>query len=136
MKHVRFSVDLTPRFPKSRLIAISRQTKCALRFTGVTLDAVGDVDGVLAALNLIKDAKEIQQYIGDVNTYLEMSSEYKDFITGKKNGKINKIIKTAGVNLTLNEDHAHTLVVQMGSAHCFRVIDALTQLKVRPSLYD
>lgn len=129
LSHIKFSIDLSTRLDRRRLIEITEKTRCSIRFTGVALDLIGDMDGIIKGLKFIKDMPDLQHTISDVSVFVEISSDYKEFITGKKNGKINKIVKSSAVNIFFNEDVANSLVIQLSSPLCYRTTDGLVQLK-------
>jgi hypothetical protein len=61
---------------------------------------------------------------------VEMAAEYEEFITGKKNGKLNKISKSTGVQLDLFSPNQVILQLILTSAALEPVFDAFRQLKV------
>lgn len=131
MAHLGFPNDISSRFERKRLMRMSAETQCAIRFSGNAIDVVGDMAGVMRFFESINNPTNVlSQLVNDITIYVEMSSEYKDFITGKKNGKINKIIKTANVRLDLTEELAHSLHIVVNSPQVPRILEALSQLKV------
>lgn len=66
----------------------------------------------------------------DIHIETELASEYKDFITGKKNGKLNKIIKSTSVDLQLLEPNEAVIVLALRTNNLSRAIDSFRQLMV------
>lgn len=52
----------------------------------------GSDDAVKAALEVMSDIKFIVQSQYQIRVKIELASEHKEFVSGKKNGKINKIM--------------------------------------------
>ncbi|KAI8896966.1 hypothetical protein BC833DRAFT_595394 [Globomyces pollinis-pini] len=54
--------------------------------------------------------------IRDTKIQLELSVEHRDFINGKKNGKINRITKTSGCRLVFQENEPYNMMIDLYSA--------------------
>lgn len=52
---------------------------------------------IRAAVQLILGLDLIRAYHHEIRFQIELANEHRDFISGKKNGKLNKIMKSAGV---------------------------------------
>jgi hypothetical protein len=48
--------------------------------------------------------------------YIELANEHREFISGKKNGKISKIVKTANVKIKLEPPKEYTFVLELSGA--------------------
>lgn len=57
-----------------------------------TFNLTGSDDAVKAALEVMSDIKFIVQSQYQIRVKIELASEHKEFVSGKKNGKINKIM--------------------------------------------
>lgn len=52
----------------------------------------GSDDAVKSALDIISDMKFMTQMPYQIRVKIELANEHKEFVSGKKNGKINKIM--------------------------------------------
>lgn len=70
---------------------------CANSGADVSLDKLtftisGSDDAVKSALTVISDIKFVMQSQYQIRVKIELANEHKEFVSGKKNGKINKIM--------------------------------------------
>jgi len=57
----------------------------------------GNENQVRIAAQLILELEIVKSFHHEIRFQIELGNEHRDFISGKKNGKLNKIMKTAGV---------------------------------------
>lgn len=88
---------------QSYLGKISGQTNCEFILKGKILDLIGSQISVKKAYELVVELDVIKNLIRDTKFSLELGVEHKEFINGKKNGKINKIIKTCNCRIIFTE---------------------------------
>ncbi|CAO3628006.1 unnamed protein product [Cunninghamella blakesleeana] len=60
---------------------------------------------------------------------IEMASEQREFISGKKNGKINKIMKTCDVHLSFIPTNEYNVVITLESNDMTKTLSGLTMLQ-------
>ncbi|CAD6567507.1 MAG: hypothetical protein CYPHOPRED_001779 [Cyphobasidiales sp. Tagirdzhanova-0007] len=54
---------------------------------------------VRTAVQLVLELDIVKAFHHEIRFQIELANEHRDFISGKKNGKLNKIMKTAGVKI-------------------------------------
>ncbi|KAI8390924.1 uncharacterized protein BYT42DRAFT_490751 [Radiomyces spectabilis] len=60
---------------------------------------------------------------------VELSNDQREFISGKKNGKINKIIKTSGAKIKFLPFSEYNFIIEVESASFTKALDGLTLLQ-------
>lgn len=63
-----------------------------LTFEKMSFTVTGSDDAVKSALTVISDLKAMTQVPYQIRVKIELANEHKEFVSGKKNGKINKIM--------------------------------------------
>jgi hypothetical protein len=62
---------------------------------------------------------------------LELALEHKEFINGKKNGKINKIIKSSGCKIVFQENYnGYNFIIDIANAVPARTLEGLGMVEV------
>jgi hypothetical protein len=70
-----------------------------------------------------------QVYHHDTIFNVELSNEQREFISGKKSGKINKIMKTSGVKIKFLPFSEYNFVIEVQSTSFVKALDGLTLLQ-------
>ncbi|KAI8145448.1 hypothetical protein BJV82DRAFT_535627 [Fennellomyces sp. T-0311] len=60
---------------------------------------------------------------------IELSNEQREFISGKKSGKINKIMKTTGAKIKFNAFSDYNFVIEVESTSVIKALDGLSMLQ-------
>lgn len=63
-----------------------------LSFDKVNFSVTGSDDAVKSALTVISELRFVTQSPHQIRVKIELANEHKEFVSGKKNGKINKIM--------------------------------------------
>lgn len=63
-----------------------------ISFDKMTFTVTGSDDAVKAALMVLSQIKFVTQTQHQIRVKIELANEHKEFVSGKKNGKINKIM--------------------------------------------
>ena len=77
---------------KALLGEIVAQSDAEVFFDKMTFSVTGSDDAVKHALDIISDYKFVAQSQYQIRVKIELANEHKEFVSGKKNGKINKIM--------------------------------------------
>ena len=85
----------------AKLRIISQRTKSHISVQSGEIVVAGKEENVSSALEYLKKLKIVQNHLVSCKYEIEKSSEIKEFICGKKDGKINKIMKETGVEIEL-----------------------------------
>lgn len=88
----------------SQLLAgLAQKTRSEIVFKGPYVEMYGLEAGVKTAYAKLTEADFILRNLKDTKFQLELALEHKDFINGKKNGKVNKIMQTSNCKITFHE---------------------------------
>ena len=77
---------------QAMLADISMNSDADVGFERMTFTVNGTDDAVKAALKVINDIPFVQRCQSQIRVKIELANEQKEFVAGKKNGKINKIM--------------------------------------------
>jgi hypothetical protein len=113
---------------------ISQNHGVEINAMGGGMEIMGNAQAMLPAGHMVMELHELHQNIHEAHFQLEMSSEYRDFITGKKNGKLNKITKACGVTINLHEPETFDLVVEISCQVYSKGLEAYLHLRVSKNL--
>jgi len=75
----------------------------------------GEEGDVLAGLLTAQKNALIVASVGEYRLSVELISEHRDFLSGKKNGKINKVMRTAGAKVRFFEFNTQNMIVDISS---------------------
>jgi hypothetical protein len=70
-----------------------------ISFDKMAFTVTGSDDAVKSALTVISDLKWVTQAQYQIRVKIELANEHKEFVSGKKNGKINKIMGQSNVQI-------------------------------------
>jgi hypothetical protein len=70
-----------------------------LTFDKMNFTITGSDDAVKSALTVISEMKMMTQVAYQIRVKIELANEHKEFVSGKKNGKINKIMGQSNVQI-------------------------------------
>eukprot|EP00834_Sanchytrium_tribonematis_P003901 NODE_169_length_14535_cov_0.769881.p3 type:complete len:755 gc:universal NODE_169_length_14535_cov_0.769881:8799-11063(+) len=79
------------------------------------------VVGVLSHLNQIDTLRTLHK---ETTGYIELSHEHRDFILGKKNGKVNKIVRSANCKVNFGQGNELNMVIEL-AGHLSQVKEGL-----------
>ncbi|KAK7431491.1 hypothetical protein QQZ08_001981 [Neonectria magnoliae] len=78
---------------------ICANSEADLSFDKMTFTITGSDDAVKSALMVISEIKFVAQSQYQIRVKIELANEHKEFVSGKKNGKINKIMGQSNVQI-------------------------------------
>ncbi|KLO20412.1 cytoplasmic protein [Schizopora paradoxa] len=70
---------------------------------------------VRAAIQMILELDAIKVFHHEIRFQIELANEHREFISGKKNGKINKIMQTTGVKIKFETFNEHNFLIDISS---------------------
>ena len=70
-------------------------------FDKLSFNVTGSDDAVKTALMVLSDIKFVAQSQYQIRVKVELANEHKEFVSGKKNGKINKIMGQSEYHMCL-----------------------------------
>lgn len=72
----------------------------------------------------------------DSKFQLELALEHREFINGKKNGKINKIIKISGCKINFQENfNGYNMLIEIQNSSAPHALEGLTLLEVQARMF-
>ncbi|OAA47748.1 KH domain-containing protein [Metarhizium rileyi] len=84
---------------RTMLSDICANAEADLSYDRMSFTATGSDDAVKSALTVISDLKFVTQSQYQIRVKIELANEHKEFVSGKKNGKINKIMGQSNVQI-------------------------------------
>lgn len=84
---------------RAMLSDICANSDADLTFDKMNFTITGSDDAVKSALTVIADMKMMTQVPYQIRVKIELANEHKEFVSGKKNGKINKIMGQSNVQI-------------------------------------
>ena len=85
-----------------QLYKIAKESESILVISKMNIEIWGKRSSIKLAFTKLIQAEWIRSNVKQVKFQIELAEVHRDFINGKKNGKINKIISTSGCNLILH----------------------------------
>jgi len=65
-----------------------------------------------------------------------LALEQRDYINGKKNGKINKIIKSSACKITFQEYNGYNMLIDLCNQYSTKALEGLAMLEVSLYIYS
>ncbi|CAG8961134.1 hypothetical protein HYFRA_00002677 [Hymenoscyphus fraxineus] len=84
---------------RTMLFDICANSDADVSFDKLTFAITGSDDAVKAALMVISEIKFVARSQYQIRVKIELANEHKEFVSGKKNGKINKIMGQSSVQI-------------------------------------
>ncbi|KAJ5052382.1 uncharacterized protein L3040_002133 [Drepanopeziza brunnea f. sp. 'multigermtubi'] len=84
---------------RNMLSDICANSDADVAFDKLTFTITGSDDSVKAALMVISEIKFVTRSQYQIRVKIELANEHKEFVSGKKNGKINKIMGQSSVQI-------------------------------------
>ena len=84
---------------KNMLADICISSGAQINFEKLTFHVFGSDDSVRAALWIINSLPFVKKAHSNLRVRIELANEHKEFVSGKKNGKINKIMSQSNVQV-------------------------------------
>lgn len=84
---------------RTMLSDICANSDADVSFDKLTFTITGSDDAVKAALMVIADIRFVSRSQYQIRVKIELANEHKEFVSGKKNGKINKIMGQSSVQI-------------------------------------
>lgn len=130
---LQFNVLLPPPALNTTQIAallqqISSATGAEAVFKSMCFEMHGLEHQVRAAVNMIMDLDIVKAFHHEIRFQIELANEHREFISGKKNGKINKIMQTTNVKIKFETFNDHNFLIDV-AGNDGSVLQGLTLLQ-------
>ncbi|EIW86517.1 cytoplasmic protein [Coniophora puteana RWD-64-598 SS2] len=107
---------------------ISLATGAEVVFKSMCFEMYGLEYEVRAAVNMILDLDIVKAFHHEIRFQIELANEHREFISGKKNGKINKIMQTTNVKIKFETFNEHNFLIDVSGTDA-SVLQGLTLLQ-------
>jgi hypothetical protein len=97
---------------RSMLSDICTNSEAEVSFDNLTFTINGSDDAVKAAMTVINQIPFVMRSQYQMRVKIELANEHKEFVSGKKNGKINKIMGQSEFQQAFSSDQILTLCRQ------------------------
>ncbi|KAI8337280.1 hypothetical protein BC941DRAFT_353275, partial [Chlamydoabsidia padenii] len=113
------------------LSQLSQASGTELIYCGNTrrLNVIGSGQAIFQVCSTIRTMPFFKIHQPAVHFSIEMASDQREFISGKKNGKINKIMKTCNVQLQFTATNEYNVAISVESADIGKSLIGLEMLK-------
>ncbi|KAG8220092.1 hypothetical protein J3R82DRAFT_1111 [Butyriboletus roseoflavus] len=130
---IQFNVLLPPATLSSSQVTtllkqISLTTGAEVVFKSMCFEMHGLEYEVRAAVNMILDLDLVKAFHHEIRFQVELANEHREFISGKKNGKINKIMQSASVKIKFETFNDHNFLIDLSGSDA-SILTGLTLLQ-------
>ncbi|KAH0838585.1 cytoplasmic protein [Lanmaoa asiatica] len=130
---IQFNVLLPPATLNSSQVTtllkqISLTTGAEVVFKSMCFEMHGLEYEVRAAVNMILDLDLVKAFHHEIRFQVELANEHREFISGKKNGKINKIMQSASVKIKFETFNDHNFLIDLSGSDA-SILTGLTLLQ-------
>ncbi|KIY45344.1 hypothetical protein FISHEDRAFT_49267 [Fistulina hepatica ATCC 64428] len=115
---VQFNVLLPPAPVNSVQVAaiiqqISAASGAEVVFKNMCFEMHGLENEVRAAVAMVMELDLVKAYRHEIRFQIELANEHREFISGKKNGKVNKIMQTTNVKIKFETFNDHNFLIDI-----------------------
>lgn len=94
------------------------------------VEMFGTDDAIKSAFQQIIELDFVKMYVRDTKFQIELAVEHKDFISGKKDGKVNKIVRQSGCRVTFQEQYnGYNMLVDVLNLYPSKALEGLALLE-------
>ncbi|CAL1696508.1 unnamed protein product [Somion occarium] len=122
------STTLNPSQVSAILKQVSYATGAEVVFKGMCFEMHGLEHEVRAAIVMLLDLDIVKSFHHEIRFQIELANEHREFISGKKNGKINKIMQTTNVKIKFETFNEHNFLIDIAGNDA-SVLQGLTLLQ-------
>lgn len=118
---VQFNALLPPAtLNPSQVTTILKQISVAsgaeVVFKSMCFEMHGLEHEVRSAVNMVMELDVIKAFHHEIRFQIELANEHREFISGKKNGKINKIMQTTNVKIKFETFNDHNFLIDISGS--------------------
>ncbi|KAM5538238.1 hypothetical protein V8D89_008125 [Ganoderma adspersum] len=122
------STSLNPSQVSAILKQVSYASGAEIVFKGMCFEMHGLEHEVRAAVSMLLDLDIVKTFHHEIRFQIELANEHREFISGKKNGKINKIMQTTNVKIKFETFNEHNFLIDIAGSDV-AVLQGLTLLQ-------
>lgn len=98
-------------------------------YSGNLFEISGAENEVKTAVAKVLELPFVQQFDTDLRFHLELALSERDFLQGRKNGKINKIVKNCNVGINFDQINDYNFMITLSAGSGKNAMDGLTELQ-------
>ncbi|KAF9412863.1 hypothetical protein BGZ94_000905 [Podila epigama] len=128
--------NLLPMHPPNGLSPIANVSKLVSQASGAEVEyrnnsflIFGNELQTRMAVQFLADVDFIKALPYEVKFSVELATEHREFISGKKNGKINRIMKATGAKIKFDQCNEYNFYVDLSSVIALKAVEALALLQ-------
>ncbi|KAH9921957.1 uncharacterized protein BXZ73DRAFT_91658 [Epithele typhae] len=122
------STSLNPSQVSMILKQVSYATGAEIVFKGMCFEMHGLEHEVRSAVTMLLELDIVKTFHHEIRFQIELANEHREFISGKKNGKINKIMQTTNVKIKFETFNEHNFLIDIAGSDV-SVLQGLTLLQ-------
>ncbi|RPD63165.1 hypothetical protein L226DRAFT_451027 [Lentinus tigrinus ALCF2SS1-7] len=122
------STSLNPSQVSAILKQVSYASGAEVVFKGMCFEMHGLEHEVRTAVTMLLDLDIVKTFHHEIRFQIELANEHREFISGKKNGKINKIMQTTNVKIKFETFNEHNFLIDIAGSDG-SVLQGLTLLQ-------
>ncbi|KAI0757224.1 cytoplasmic protein [Daedaleopsis nitida] len=122
------STSLNPSQVSAILKQVSYASGAEVVCKGMCFEMHGLEHEVRSAVTMLLDLDIVKTFHHEIRFQIELSNEHREFISGKKNGKINKIMQTTNVKIKFETFNEHNFLIDIAGSDG-SVLQGLTLLQ-------
>lgn len=115
MHHGELTSLPAPQDLRKMITDISAFSGADIAFNKQSFDMCGVDDCVKIAMHILSEVRLVKQYPFQTRVKIELANEHKEFVSGKKNGKINKIMGQAGIQIVFDAFNEYNFFIDVVS---------------------
>jgi len=113
----------------STLKQICQVTRAEIIFSNQYVKIYGLESAVKNAYQKLMESLNLKNHTQESIFQLELALEQRDYINGKKNGKINKIIKSSACKITFQEYNGYNMLIDLCNQYSTKALEGLSMLE-------
>ncbi|KAI8810889.1 hypothetical protein BJ742DRAFT_885674, partial [Cladochytrium replicatum] len=114
----------------ARLGKLSQETNSEIVIQQLFIEIYGGHTSTKMSYQKLAEYDFIKSFLRDTKFQLELALEHREFINGKKNGKINKIIKTSGCKIVFQDNlNEYNMLIEIYNPIPVRAMEGLNLLE-------
>lgn len=98
------------------ITAITAATGASVTSKPGLIELIGEMDQVKSAAAAIMALPAMRSLKADIRVQIELANDHREFVAGKKNGKVNKIQQMCAVSITFNDLSHYNFLLTMSTA--------------------
>ncbi|GBE78141.1 hypothetical protein BKA93DRAFT_733553 [Sparassis latifolia] len=122
------STTVNPTQVSAIIKQVSLASGAEVVFKGMSFEMHGLEHEVRAAVSMLLELDIIKTFHHEIRFQIELANEHREFISGKKNGKINKIMQTTNVKIKFETFNEYNFLIDI-SGNDASVLQGLTLLQ-------